>query len=793
MYLDSLCHNPATAEPFVAALGGAPLALISHIENDLRTLERNRIKPVFVLSGITPVRKTRPFEREDAGGRLRAAAWEAYEEGNVEKMQDLLTQSASTDINDVVRSVLRAFRHRNVEFLVAPYLATAQLVSLERHPRGFAHSIYGSTTLFLFPRVDRVVLSFDLAGGTFVYASKQAILQELNLRTDDEFLDLGVLAGWDHGSTFPPLLDGTVVGGTTPANSISLRAVADLVRQYRSAVAVCHAFADHPQVKQRQFLEHLCRSKAIIKYSLVVRAEDGAVMPMSLATSPSVASVGGVNGTSSNGSITSTSDITSIPSDLHDVFSQRLPDELFLHLSRGLISPHVHNWLTSGYLAVPPPLDNGDTQEYRRFLREWLVESAQSPCCVALALAASALHPSFASRRVSAVYWHSPGPSHEKPVLFDAKSTQSLVARVNAWNVPVAFVEEELRRQNSSTIDIALCLGATGSNDLAARTKTPRAAKAAAKGATAIGAAAAADGPSTTTTATTAVANPTSTPSHSSPLDKKDEIVANTLWRMLELRGFLNHDHLHTPYARALHLAVRSSRLNDKLQEPLYLALELIRAGALHANRFTSADDPHSVREYSGGPAVEQSDADKRSLLLVMRCMSLVPMQYKPDAWTAPVSRELLVFNSFVRSLGRSMRHLVEMIASSMLLRGDARRNRDDYLDIGLSLPFQSDANTGLGVVIKCYAEAFIAFCGAAPTAETRDTPDIVSSREEVLVMLEETFGNVRSVRGELQRAFRFWDRLMVAVRQLAEKDSVSKEVVGDFEQAEVWLAGFAF
>jgi hypothetical protein len=36
-----------------------------------------------------------------------------------------------------------------------------------------------------------------------------------------------------------------------------------------------------------------------------------------------------------------------------------------------------------------------------------------------------------------------------------------------------------------------------------------------------------------------------------------------------------------------------------------------------------------------------------------------------------------------------------------MLLRGDAKRNRDDLLDIALSLPFQGEVNTGFGILAK--------------------------------------------------------------------------------------------
>lgn len=595
-----------------------------------------------------------------------------------------------------------------------------------------------------------------------------------------EFLDVALLAGWEHGPTFPPLVDGTLGPPVAPAGSrpserdhlpVNLRQVADLVRQNRGgAIGLIQSFADHNGVRSMQYLESFCKSKAMIKCSLVLRVEDGAVVPLPLSSSgasgapavngsstggpaAAVAAAGSVNGSSASTPTGATP--ADIPADLHEVFSHRLPDEVFLHLSRGLISHHVYTWLTTGYLTHSAPLDNGETNEYRRFVRDNLTELPSSPNCLALALACSALNGFWSSRKVNAVYWWM--PTNERSVPHDSKETQQLVSRLQQWNVPVGFVENELRDQGSSTIDIALCLGATRTDELGQRTKTPK------------------------------------RPGQGHLLEKKDEIVANVIWRMLELRGFLNHDHLHTPYARALHLALRASRLNDKLQEPLYLALELIRSNVLHANYFHSPGAPSSgggqVQVFSGGPSYDETEDEKRWLLLAMRCLSLLPMQYNPDAWTAPVSRELLVFSSFVKAMGRSMRHLVETIASTMLLRSDARRGRDDYLDIALSLPFQSDANTGLGVVIKCYVEAFVAFNGKPPTEEEATSSDeIKETKETVLGMLVDTFGNVKNVRGELQRGFRFWDNLIIAVRQLAEKQSISKELAKDFEDANRWF-----
>lgn len=138
----------------------------------------------------------------------------------------------------------------------------------------------------------------------------------------------------------------------------------------------------------------------------------------------------------------------------------------------------------------------------------------------------------------------------------------------------------------------------------------------------------------------------------------------------------------------------------------------------------------------------------------------------KPGPWTGPLSRELLVFNSLLRVTSRSMRGLLEAIAVNLLLRSDARRSREDYLDIALSLPFQSDTNTGMGILFKAYGDAFSGIAGGhdvviragqGTNASEEDKAKVASAREETLRVLDEFFPNVKNVPAELQRGLRFW------------------------------------
>jgi hypothetical protein len=70
-----------------------------------------------------------------------------------------------------------------------------------------------------------------------------------------------------------------------------------------------------------------------------------------------------------------------------------------------------------------------------------------------------------------------------------------------------------------------------------------------------------------------------------------------------------------------MHAALRQSRTNDKFQDPLFLFLELVRAGVLHWNLWGG-------RAYSGGPSFGDED-EKKCMLLVMRVISLVPLNTK--------------------------------------------------------------------------------------------------------------------------------------------------------------------
>lgn len=134
-YIQSLLSDPDSREPLVASTGGLPLALTQRVETDLRTLDRLGIKPVFVFAGL-PLASRPAFKgfdiHADRETAVKNEAWNHYENGDVEKAISTLTgvrNGGWTDYKDVARLILRVFRHRSVEYVIAPYQEIAQVKS----------------------------------------------------------------------------------------------------------------------------------------------------------------------------------------------------------------------------------------------------------------------------------------------------------------------------------------------------------------------------------------------------------------------------------------------------------------------------------------------------------------------------------------------------------------------------------------------------------------------------------------------------------------------------------------
>ena len=119
------------------------------------------------------------------------------------------------------------------------------------------------------------------------------------------------------------------------------------------------------------------------------------------------------------------------------------------------------------------------------------------------------------------------------------------------------------------------------------------------------------------------------------------------------------------------------------------------------------------------------------------------------------------MFNSFVKSLTRALRTLIEVTSLNLLLRGDAKRTREDLLDIALSLPFQTDVNTGFGVLAKVYLDALTHLNNRTRVRDAH-AEGVREAKMMALEICEDTFKGVKYPKAEVERGFRFWDCVSV-------------------------------
>ncbi|KAH0547560.1 hypothetical protein FGG08_000285 [Glutinoglossum americanum] len=708
-YLNRLLNNPPSKEPLLSALGGFPFALKTYIESDLETLKRNGIVPLFVFSGMDIAKKDKPFSNLNDSALANTRAWELYDQHQAVQAVETfgnsgrdsyttLAQQGSSSSNSVIASIKpeslfrffqKILRTHNLEFMVAPYSAWGQLAYLEKHPKQFVDAIVGSSELFLFD-VDKVITKLDLVGLQFSWLSKRACQEELGKSrgiSDDMFIDACMLSGSSFLPTFPPLDD--------PRKSDTIRDSITMMFAFnRSVTAVCTHYQDHAQVQQMGYLDKYKRGRLAVKHH-VVFTEDGRVEPL---------------------------DVEHAPFDVHEFIGQRLPEELYFYLSKGVVGPNVLNWITSGELLEMPPLDNGDSEEYHRLVRDQL-----SPIRTqALSLLAQTLHFYYHRKDVTVRFW------------FDKKGERVLKPKdlipppysvVAAWHV------------KGSTLEQA----------------NPTAAK-----------------PGTLTFAVNSLSDPefaartTSAKDLTNLLKSKDEIIANTLWRFLQLRGYVNEKHELTAWGKALQSAISSLDPADSLEEPVFIGIELLRLKLLNADIMFPS--------YTGVP-LRGSEKDKRNCLLVSRVASLGKLRHKPIGFTGPLSRNHLAYHSMISAVRNSLRDLAEMIVASLLLHGDAEReDRSDWLDLGLDLPFLDDNDCGLGIAMKSYLDELA--MNPDPTSEETKSQAKIKGPEE-------WFPHSVDFAGDLQIAWKLWDAIVGAVRV------AGREVKEGEKWAEVdsWLA----
>lgn len=70
--------------------------------------------------------------------------------------------------------------------------------------------------------------------------------------------------------------------------------------------------------------------------------------------------------------------------------------------------------------------------------------------------------------------------------------------------------------------------------------------------------------------------------------------------------------------------------------------------------------------------------------MLVSRVACVGKLQHKPIGYSGPLSRQLLCYRTLISDVRSTLRNLVEVVLASLLLSGEADRERSDWSELGL-------------------------------------------------------------------------------------------------------------
>ena len=237
----------------------------------------------------------------------------------------------------------------------------------EKHPSQYIDAVYGPSELFCFG-VDKLITNFSdllpkdhsdkvaitdpspsLERIQFLWIDRSSCLRALGNIHSQVFTEALTLTGVAKSlDTFPPLLENAVY-----KQSGMIRDAVNLLVSNRGNIAqLCAQYAD--PILRDVWLDKYKQVMTTIKHHVIITAE---------------------------GDI-ETLDKEQAPVDTHDCIGLRLPEELYMYLSRGMIGTRVLNWLSRGEIVVPAPLAGADAHVCQDFIKSQLDPLRRQAICL---------------------------------------------------------------------------------------------------------------------------------------------------------------------------------------------------------------------------------------------------------------------------------------------------------------------------------------------------------------------------------------------------------------------------
>lgn len=555
----------------------------------------------------------------------------------------------------------------------------------------FAVGVMGPPELLLYSINESLITRFDFEKGIVYGLVKTQLLKKLNIN-EETFIDSFLMTGTSSLPPFPALNDPAIV----PKQPFT---ILDAVNMYRTAgksiANLCETWSEALQKQEPNWQDKYQKCRMAIKHAVIVST----------------------NGTLE---VTRSNELTG---DHHEYIGLQLASEIYHYQGKGLIGPRVLNWLGSLRMYVYPPLDGGESDEYRKLVTQQLVPLQEQT----VALYASRLHRAFQHKNIEMKFWY----DDKKTVKMTHQDVSPPPDRqVATWRVDAKTFNSQ-HDVKAAPGSIGFAIKSLG--DEAFRKATLK----------------------------------TDTPPKPGSISSTEEVLANTLWRFLHLRGYVDDEHKLTEWGNALATTIKALPTPDQ-EEAALLAFELLRLGLLNAR------NRHD--EWIGGPNMGNDEQNKHCLLIA-RCACLLKLRHKEIGFTGPLSKNLLAYHSIISAVRECDRDLIETVAATMFISAHAeRKKRTDWEKIGVrylaptlfvcfrllilhSLPFAEDISIAFGITVKTYLdEQHQGHASAELKAQEK-------ARYE-----KWPIAHADDILGDLDLAFKFFDALHAGVRTLEGK-----------------------
>ncbi|CAI7675204.1 unnamed protein product [Penicillium palitans] len=723
-YINQHLVNQSTREALLGALGGFPFALRANIEKELQTFKNLGVGTIFVFNGLDFGKKE--HRTQPAASRSFEQAWDLYDQQQADQVVDAFssagmiphylyyelspvtdpsspyryyftqrsfllpadtTKPSGTPAPETLFKFLQRILAQNgVEFIVAPYSAAAQLSYLARGSNPVVDAVFAPSEALLFD-LDKLVTRIDTEPAQFFWITKQTCQEELGRLSNEQFLDFCLLLGSPFLRSLP-LFENPAYPGKSPT-------IRDALPMFnaagRSALTLCAQFEEDRRMQELQYADLYKRAYMIVKHHVYIDVE-GRVGPM---------------------------DPENTSSDMHELIGQRLPEELYFYLSKGIIGADVPNFLTTGEVRISLPLGTEDTEIYRQLVGEILTPVRTQSIC----LLANSLHRFYQTKVIRIRPWFD--ENSERSI--NLKGIPSVKDTIHPWKIHGEQFPESIKKLQAPRGSFKFAVQSLTDSDFVSKSFANK-----------------------------------ETP----VLSSQEDILSNVTWRFLQLRGYVDDKHRLTPWGQCLVQALSAIDPADNLDESIFIAIEMIRLGLLNTKGWFS--------HVSGGP-MRGSEDDKTFNMLVSRVACVAKLQHKSIGYSGPLSRQLLCYRSLISEVRSALRNLIEVVLASLLLSGDADRDRNDWTELAIKLPFIDDNDCGLGIAVRTYLDDL-------PLQANPTSPE---ARSDVKAKGKEWFQHSESFIGNLDLAFKLWDAVYVGTQSTGKEFKEAKF----WEDANKWLA----